>query len=151
MKALEKDRNRRYETASGFAADVERYLDDEPVEACPPSPGTGCRSSPASTAAVLATASAFVLLLAAAALASTWQAIPATLAETMPANSGLADPRAQVPPAATSGDQLVSRPCRGSRRAPPRPRHGLPDAGLQAAATGAKAYSPRQGHRPAPR
>ena len=37
MKALEKDRNRRYETASGLAADVQRYLNDEPVEACPPS------------------------------------------------------------------------------------------------------------------
>jgi serine/threonine protein kinase/tetratricopeptide (TPR) repeat protein len=39
MKALEKDRNRRYETASAFAADVQRYLADEPVLACPPSPG----------------------------------------------------------------------------------------------------------------
>jgi serine/threonine protein kinase/tetratricopeptide (TPR) repeat protein len=37
MKALEKDRNRRYETASAFAADVQRYLNDEPVLACPPS------------------------------------------------------------------------------------------------------------------
>ena len=37
MKALEKDRGRRYETASGLARDVERYLADEPVEACPPS------------------------------------------------------------------------------------------------------------------
>ena len=37
MKALEKDRNRRYETASGLAADVRHYLDDEPVLACPPS------------------------------------------------------------------------------------------------------------------
>jgi serine/threonine protein kinase/Tfp pilus assembly protein PilF len=37
MRALEKDRNRRYETASAFAADVERYLADEPVQACPPS------------------------------------------------------------------------------------------------------------------
>jgi tetratricopeptide (TPR) repeat protein len=37
MKALEKDRNRRYETASAFAADVERYLKDEQVQACPPS------------------------------------------------------------------------------------------------------------------
>ena len=37
MKALEKDRNRRYETASSFAADVQRYLHDEPVQACPPS------------------------------------------------------------------------------------------------------------------
>jgi serine/threonine protein kinase/tetratricopeptide (TPR) repeat protein len=39
MKALEKDRNRRYETASAFAADVQRYLQDEPVLACPPSVG----------------------------------------------------------------------------------------------------------------
>jgi tetratricopeptide (TPR) repeat protein/serine/threonine protein kinase len=37
MKALDKDRNRRYETANGFARDVQRYLADEPVQACPPS------------------------------------------------------------------------------------------------------------------
>jgi eukaryotic-like serine/threonine-protein kinase len=37
MKALEKDRSRRYETANSFALDIERYLNDEPVEACPPS------------------------------------------------------------------------------------------------------------------
>src|SRR6266545_2691781 len=37
MKALEKDRNRRYESANGFAMDVQRYLADEPVQACPPS------------------------------------------------------------------------------------------------------------------
>src|SRR5206468_2589829 len=37
MKALDKDRSRRYESASAFAADVLRYLADEPVQACPPS------------------------------------------------------------------------------------------------------------------
>ena len=37
MKALEKDRNRRYETANSLARDIERYLHDEPVQACPPS------------------------------------------------------------------------------------------------------------------
>jgi serine/threonine protein kinase len=37
MKALEKDRGLRYETASAFAADVQHYLADEPVAACPPS------------------------------------------------------------------------------------------------------------------
>jgi serine/threonine protein kinase/Tfp pilus assembly protein PilF len=37
MKALEKDRNRRYESASAFSQDVQRYLNDEPVTACPPS------------------------------------------------------------------------------------------------------------------
>jgi tetratricopeptide (TPR) repeat protein len=37
MKALEKDPSRRYESASAFAADMQRYLNDEPVQACPPS------------------------------------------------------------------------------------------------------------------
>ncbi|NLY02883.1 MAG: protein kinase [Rhodopirellula sp.] len=37
MKALEKDRRRRYETAKDFAADVVRYLNHKPVEASPPS------------------------------------------------------------------------------------------------------------------
>jgi serine/threonine protein kinase/tetratricopeptide (TPR) repeat protein len=39
LKAIEKDRKRRYETASAFARDVQRYLSDEPVEACPPTVG----------------------------------------------------------------------------------------------------------------
>jgi non-specific serine/threonine protein kinase/serine/threonine-protein kinase len=38
MKALDKDRNRRYETAHAFAQDVERFLADETVHARPPSP-----------------------------------------------------------------------------------------------------------------
>ncbi len=37
MRALEKDRNRRYESASAIAADVKRFLNNETVEACPPS------------------------------------------------------------------------------------------------------------------
>jgi len=37
MKALEKDRTRRYESATEFARDVERYLNHEPVHAGPPS------------------------------------------------------------------------------------------------------------------
>jgi tetratricopeptide (TPR) repeat protein len=36
MKCLEKDRNRRYESAGGLARDIERYLHDDPVQACPP-------------------------------------------------------------------------------------------------------------------
>jgi len=45
MRALEKDRNRRYESASAFAADVQRYLSDEPVLACPPSAAYRLRKS----------------------------------------------------------------------------------------------------------
>ncbi|MHC4954651.1 MAG: tetratricopeptide repeat protein [Planctomycetota bacterium] len=37
MKALEKDRSRRYETANGFAKDIGRFLTNEPVRAMPPS------------------------------------------------------------------------------------------------------------------
>ena len=37
MKTLEKDRNRRYATANGLAADLQRYLNNEPVVAGPPS------------------------------------------------------------------------------------------------------------------
>jgi serine/threonine protein kinase len=39
LRALEKDRDRRYESTTALARDVERYLHDEPVEACPPSMG----------------------------------------------------------------------------------------------------------------
>src|SRR5262249_20465712 len=38
-KARERPRRRRYDTATAFAADVQRYLSDEPVQACPPSAG----------------------------------------------------------------------------------------------------------------
>jgi WD40 repeat protein len=37
MKCLEKERGRRYETANGLAQDIERYLHNDPVQACPPS------------------------------------------------------------------------------------------------------------------
>jgi hypothetical protein len=40
MIALEKGRNRRYETANGFAMGVQRYLADESVQACPPTAGS---------------------------------------------------------------------------------------------------------------
>jgi WD40 repeat protein/serine/threonine protein kinase len=63
MKALEKDRNRRYETASAFAADVQRYLHDEPVQACPPSAGYRLRKFARRNKAPLL-ASGVVLLLA---------------------------------------------------------------------------------------
>jgi len=64
MKALEKDRNRRYETANGFAADVQRYLADEPVVACPPSAMYRFRKFVRrNKAAVLAVSAAFATLL----------------------------------------------------------------------------------------
>jgi len=66
MKALEKDRSRRYETATGFAADVLNYLADEPVLACPPSAGYRLWKFARRNKASLATAAvaSFVVLLA---------------------------------------------------------------------------------------
>jgi serine/threonine protein kinase/tetratricopeptide (TPR) repeat protein len=64
MKALEKDRNRRYETASAFAADVQRYLHDEPVLACPPSAWYRLRKFARRNQAGLAIAACLSLVLA---------------------------------------------------------------------------------------
>jgi WD40 repeat protein len=61
MRALEKDRARRYETASAFAVDVQRYLKDESVEACPPSAGYRFRKFARRNARALLTASVVVL------------------------------------------------------------------------------------------
>ncbi|MEK6262212.1 MAG: tetratricopeptide repeat protein, partial [Planctomycetota bacterium] len=66
MKTLEKDRNRRYETANGFAADVQRYLADEPVQACPPSAGYRLRKFVRRNRAALATTTLLLLMLLAA-------------------------------------------------------------------------------------
>jgi serine/threonine protein kinase len=63
MKALEKDRNRRYEAASAFAADVQRFLHNEPVLACPPSAAYKFRKFARKNRTLLATAAAFVVLL----------------------------------------------------------------------------------------
>jgi serine/threonine protein kinase/Flp pilus assembly protein TadD len=75
MKALEKDRNRRYETPNSFAADVQRYLADEPVQACPPSASYRFRKFARRNKAALATAVLVtaVLLMAAVVGGGTWQ------------------------------------------------------------------------------
>jgi tetratricopeptide (TPR) repeat protein/serine/threonine protein kinase len=71
MKCLEKDRGRRYETANGLARDLERYLADEPVQACPPSAGYRLRKFARRHKAALAAAAAVVgaLVVAVVALA----------------------------------------------------------------------------------
>jgi tetratricopeptide (TPR) repeat protein len=63
MKALEKDRNRRYETASSLATDLRRYLDDEPVQACPPSARYRLRKFARRHRAALATVTVLLLVL----------------------------------------------------------------------------------------
>jgi serine/threonine protein kinase len=80
MKALEKDRDRRYESASAFSADVQRFLSDEPVQACPPSPAYKLRKYARKHRRLLATATAFVALLMLGVMVSAWQAVEATTA-----------------------------------------------------------------------
>ena len=79
MKALEKDRNRRYGTANGLAADLRRYLDDEPVQACPPSARYRFGKFARRNKQALLTASIVALALLAGTVVSTWQAIRASL------------------------------------------------------------------------
>jgi serine/threonine protein kinase/tetratricopeptide (TPR) repeat protein len=81
MKALEKDRTRRYETANGLARDIQRYLSDEPVEACPPSATYRLRKFAKKNRAALTTAGAIALLLTGGVAVSAWQAVRATRAE----------------------------------------------------------------------
>jgi serine/threonine protein kinase len=81
MRYLEKNRTRRYESASALARDVERYLRDEAVEACPPSVGYRLRKFARKYRLVLSTVSAFALLLVIASGVSIWLAIAATQAE----------------------------------------------------------------------
>lgn len=81
MKALEKDRTRRYETAIGLARDIERYLADEPVEACPPSAAYRLRKFGRKHRAQLTVVAAILALLITGTVVSTWQAVRATQAE----------------------------------------------------------------------
>jgi serine/threonine protein kinase/tetratricopeptide (TPR) repeat protein len=90
MKALEKDRGRRYETANGFARDVQRYLTDESVEACPPSAGYRLRRFVRKHRVGLAMAATLVTLLVLGGVVSSWQAVRATRAEGL-AKERLAD------------------------------------------------------------
>jgi tetratricopeptide (TPR) repeat protein len=81
MKALEKDRNRRYETATGLARDVERYLKDEPVQACPPTAAYRFRKFARRHKGPLTTAGLLLTVLVAGTVVSAWQAVEATKAE----------------------------------------------------------------------
>src|SRR5262249_29260337 len=74
MKCLDKDRQRRYESASALARDVQRYLADEPVEASSPGAGYRLRKFARRHRTALATAAAFVLLVLVGGGVSAWQA-----------------------------------------------------------------------------
>jgi serine/threonine protein kinase/WD40 repeat protein len=82
MKCLEKDRGRRYETANGLAMDLERHLNSEPVLASPPSRLYRFQKLVRRNRATATATAVVALVLVLGVLASTWQAVRATRAET---------------------------------------------------------------------
>ena len=78
LKALEKDRDRRYETPKELAADIDRFLADKPVQAVRPSPLYLARKYMRRHKAAILMATSILTLLVLATAVSTWQAIRAT-------------------------------------------------------------------------
>lgn len=78
MKAIEKDRSRRYETANGLAKDIERHLNQQPVHAAPPTLAYQFAKFARRNRLSIITVSAFVLLLIAGTFLSVSQAVRAT-------------------------------------------------------------------------
>jgi serine/threonine protein kinase/Tfp pilus assembly protein PilF len=83
MKCLEKDRNRRYETANGLVNDIARYLHDEPVQACPPSVAYRVRKFARRNRGLLLTAGLVIAALIVGTVVSVSQAVRATKAEAL--------------------------------------------------------------------
>ena len=86
MKALEKDRDRRYETANGFAADILRHLAYEPVLAAPPSRAYRLRKFVRKHRGAVIAASLVLLALLAGIAGTTWGLIRADRARAAEAN-----------------------------------------------------------------
>jgi serine/threonine protein kinase/tetratricopeptide (TPR) repeat protein len=72
MKCLEKGRNRRYDTAEGLATDLQRYLADEPVQACPPSSSYRLRKFVRRNKGAVLAITTILVLLCAGILGTTW-------------------------------------------------------------------------------
>ena len=72
MKAIDKDRNRRYESASAFADDLKRFLDDEPVEARPPSASYKVKKFVRKNRGWVVAATTMLLLLVAGVIGTSW-------------------------------------------------------------------------------
>jgi serine/threonine protein kinase/tetratricopeptide (TPR) repeat protein len=80
MKALEKDRSRRYETANGLAMDVQHYLADEPVRACPPTAGYRLRKLVRRNKGPMLAVSLLLLALVAGVIGTSWGLVRANRA-----------------------------------------------------------------------
>ncbi|MES2470446.1 MAG: protein kinase [Verrucomicrobiota bacterium] len=81
MKCLEKDRQRRYDTATGLAADLKRYLNNEPVVARPPSAAYKFQKAFRRNKLIFTAGTAVAAALLLGIIASTWQSVRATRAQ----------------------------------------------------------------------
>jgi WD40 repeat protein/serine/threonine protein kinase len=81
LKCLEKDRSRRYETASELIKDIERHLRNEPITARPPSTAYKFQKFIRRNSAMAAAGTAVAGVLVLGTVISTWQAIRATRAQ----------------------------------------------------------------------
>ena len=81
LKCLEKDRTRRYESASGLAADLRRHLTNEPVMARPPSAAYRIQKAFRRHRLVFAAGAAVATALLIGLVATTWQSVRATRAK----------------------------------------------------------------------
>jgi serine/threonine protein kinase/tetratricopeptide (TPR) repeat protein len=81
MKALEKDRARRYETANGLAMDLQRHLNNEPIAARPPSTAYVLTKLARRHTLAFAAAGIVAFTLLGGILVSSWYAVRATRAE----------------------------------------------------------------------
>jgi WD40 repeat protein/tRNA A-37 threonylcarbamoyl transferase component Bud32 len=109
MKALEKDRDRRYETPNALAMDLRRYLADEPVVAGPPSAGYRLRKFLRRHRGAVAAAGLVLLALVGGIIGTTWGMIRATDAQAVAvseANEKLAALTAAQRSARDANDQL---------------------------------------------
>lgn len=88
MKALEKERNRRFESPNAFAADITRYLNHEQVDACPPSHWYRISKLLRRNRVLLTTPSLIAFALLAGLTVSLWGAVRATQAEHRAAAGG---------------------------------------------------------------
>ena len=128
MKALEKDRTRRYETPNSLARDITNFLNDEPVEACPPSTRYRLSKLARKHRAALATVAMIAMFLTVGAGVSAWQAFRATRAERL-AESRLRGCHHRQRPHHGSSGRGKQRARSGARRTQAGRRAGRPSEG----------------------
>ena len=108
LKALEKDRKRRYETANGLAADIQRHLSNEPVVARSPSAAYRLQKTWQRNKLAFAAGAAIAASLVIGIAASVWQAVRATSAENR-AVAALDELRATAPAFAEQARGLAAQ------------------------------------------